>query len=66
MLFDGYNMQMSLVATRNVHRQMLDFAAHHGIRPETQTFELSDSGVEAAFEKLNAGSLRYRAVLVAA
>jgi D-arabinose 1-dehydrogenase-like Zn-dependent alcohol dehydrogenase len=66
MLFDGYTVRMSLVATRKVHGEMLEFAAHHSIKPTIETFPLSEDGVTAAFDKLNSGSLRYRAVLVAA
>lgn len=66
MLFDGYKVQMSLVATRKVHDDMLEFAAHHSVKPAVETFELSETGVEAALEKLKAGTMRYRGVLVAA
>ncbi|EHK48564.1 hypothetical protein TRIATDRAFT_94020 [Trichoderma atroviride IMI 206040] len=66
MLFNGYTMKMSLVATRKVHRDMLEFAALHSIKPTVETFELSDSGVAAALNKLKAGTMRYRGVLVAA
>lgn len=57
---------MSLVATRKVHDDMLEFAAQHSIKPTIEIFELSAAGVKAAFDKLNAGSMRYRGVLVAA
>jgi D-arabinose 1-dehydrogenase-like Zn-dependent alcohol dehydrogenase len=66
MFFDGYSVRMSLVATRKVHDEMLEFAARHSVKPTTETFELSEAGLKAAFDKLNAGTLRYRAVLVAA
>jgi D-arabinose 1-dehydrogenase-like Zn-dependent alcohol dehydrogenase len=66
MFFDGYNVKSSLVATRKVHGDMLQFAAHHSIKPIIETFQLSEAGVKAAFDKLNAGSMRYRGVLVAA
>jgi D-arabinose 1-dehydrogenase-like Zn-dependent alcohol dehydrogenase len=65
MFFDGYSVRMSLVATRKVHDDMLEFAAHHSIVPTIEKFELSSVGVEAAFEKLKAGGMRYRGVLVA-
>jgi D-arabinose 1-dehydrogenase-like Zn-dependent alcohol dehydrogenase len=65
MLFDGYNIRMSLVATRKVHGDMLEFAAYHSVKPVIETFELSETGVNAAINKLKAGTMRYRGVLVA-
>ncbi|KIW14791.1 hypothetical protein PV08_07576 [Exophiala spinifera] len=56
--------QGSLVAARQVHREMLDFAAHHNIRPIIQTFPMSLEGVNKAFDTLAAGDMRYRGVLV--
>lgn len=66
MLLQGYTVRTSLVATRKVHDDMLEFAARHSIRPIVETFELSERGVEAALDKLKAGKMRYRGVLVAA
>jgi D-arabinose 1-dehydrogenase-like Zn-dependent alcohol dehydrogenase len=66
MFFDGYQVKASLVATRKAHDDMLAFAAHNSIKPKIETFELSEAGIEAAFNKLKAGSMRYRGVLVAA
>ncbi|KAH8803400.1 chaperonin 10-like protein [Xylogone sp. PMI_703] len=63
--FDGYTIKSSLVATRKVHDDMLEFAARHSVHPQTETFELSDAGVKVALEKLAVGSMRYRGVLVA-
>jgi D-arabinose 1-dehydrogenase-like Zn-dependent alcohol dehydrogenase len=65
MFFDGYNIRSSLVASRNKHDEMLQFAATHGIKPWVETFELSEEGIADAVEKMNANKLRYRAVLVA-
>jgi D-arabinose 1-dehydrogenase-like Zn-dependent alcohol dehydrogenase len=65
MLFDGYTVRMSLVATRKVHDDMLEFAARHSVKPTLETFELSENGVEAALAKLMSGTMRYRGVLVA-
>ena len=66
MFFDGYSMKASLVASRKVHDDMLEFAARHSIHPTIETFELNETGVKAALGKLQAGSMRYRGVLVAA
>lgn len=66
MMFDGYSVKMTFVANRGVHNDMLEFAARHSIKPTVETFELSETGVTAALDKLKAGTMRYRAVLVAA
>lgn len=66
MFFDGYSVKTSLVATRKVHDDMLQFAAHHTILPKIETFELNEKGVQAALGKLRDGKMRYRGVLVAA
>jgi D-arabinose 1-dehydrogenase-like Zn-dependent alcohol dehydrogenase len=57
--------QGSVVAARNVHMQMLNFAAHHGIRPIIETFPMTVDGIEESFKKLSEGKMRYRGVLVA-
>ncbi|KZP22734.1 GroES-like protein [Athelia psychrophila] len=61
----GLRIQGCLVAARNVHNKMLEFAAFHGIRPMIETFALDKAGVEEAFARLDKGSLKYKAVLVA-
>ncbi len=42
-------------------RKMLEFAAHHGIEPVTETFAFRD--INAAMEHLSSGQARYRVVL---
>jgi uncharacterized zinc-type alcohol dehydrogenase-like protein len=42
---------------------MLNFAARHGITPQTEHFPMSR--ITEAFERLGAGKARYRIVLVA-
>ena len=64
MFFDGYNIHSNLVASRHVQDAMLTFAAKHGIKPVTETFEFSEKGFQEALGRLNAGKLRYRGVLV--
>lgn len=61
----GLCIQGSLVATRAVHREMLDFAALHGVRPVVETLPLTAEGAAAALERLEQGRVTYRAVLVA-
>lgn len=57
--------QGSIVAARNVHREMLAFAAHHQIRPIIETFPMTVEGIEESFKRLADGKMRYRGVLVA-
>ena len=65
MFFDGYNVHSSLVASRARHDEMLQFAAHHGVKPALEEFALSEEGIAQALKKLQAGKMRYRGVLVA-
>lgn len=48
-----------------MHKKMLQFAAFHDIKPLIETFPLDRAGIEEAFARLEAGKLRYRAVLIA-
>ncbi|KIW25328.1 uncharacterized protein PV07_08515 [Cladophialophora immunda] len=64
-IMSGLKVQGSLVAARQIHREMLDFAAVHGLKPIIQTFPLTESGVDEAFQTLESGKMRYRGVLVA-
>jgi D-arabinose 1-dehydrogenase-like Zn-dependent alcohol dehydrogenase len=64
LILNGIRVQGSVVATRSVHREMLDFAATHGVRPVIQTFPMTEAGIKEALERLNQGKIQYRAVLV--
>jgi D-arabinose 1-dehydrogenase-like Zn-dependent alcohol dehydrogenase len=66
MFIEGYNIKASLVASRADHDAMLRFAAHHGINPVIEKFEMSELGIKQALERLESGQVRYRGVLVAA
>ena len=57
--------QGSLVSPRQTHREMIEFAALHGIKPIIETFPLTKDGIVEALDKLRAGRMRYRGVLVA-
>ena len=61
----GLKLQGSLVAPRRIHREMLHFAAFHGIKPIIETFDMNEEGIAKAFERLEDGNMRYRGVLVA-
>jgi D-arabinose 1-dehydrogenase-like Zn-dependent alcohol dehydrogenase len=62
-LLAGLKIQGSLVAARQIHREMLEFAAVHHIRPIIERFSMNVQGVEQAFKKLEEGNMRYRAVI---
>lgn len=64
-ILQGYRIQGSLVGSRHIHREMLEFAAAQGVRPKTMTFPMTKHGIEEAFQTLKDGKMRYRGVLVA-
>lgn len=64
LILQGINVQGSLVATRSLHRQMLDFAALHKIEPIVEKFPMTEEGIKQAMDKLEGGNVYYRAVLV--
>lgn len=57
--------QGSMVAARQVQREMLEFAAHHHIQPIIEQFPMTVDGIEEAMKKLQDGMMRYRGVVVA-
>ncbi|KAI9737263.1 MAG: hypothetical protein M1818_005796 [Claussenomyces sp. TS43310] len=65
MLDAQISIQGVLVAPRHVHRDMLRFAAVHGIRPIIEEFPMSVEGIEEAMARLAEGKMRYRGVFAA-
>lgn len=63
--FAGYNVHSSLVASRQEHEDMLNFAARHHILPTIEKFPFTEAGFAEATKKIRDGSIRYRGVLVA-
>lgn len=59
------SIQGSLVAARQVHRDMLEFAAYHNIKPMIESFPMTVQGITEAFDRLRDGKMRYRGVLIA-
>lgn len=59
------SIQGSLVAPRQVHREMLEFAARHNIRPIIEQFPMTLEGINEGMAKLRSGKMRYRGVLIA-
>ena len=62
-LYYELSIQGSLVASRQIHRDMLAFAALHDIKPIIQKFPMSVEGITDCMDKLEAGKVRYRGVL---
>ena len=65
MLAGELRIQGSLVAARQVHREMLAFAAQHDIKPIVELFPMTCEGITESMKKLEDGKMRYRAVVVA-
>ncbi|KAJ5742808.1 uncharacterized protein N7511_011209 [Penicillium nucicola] len=65
LLVNGLRVQGGIVSSRQVHRDMLAFAAFHSIKPIKMTFPLTLDGVKQSLKTLEEGKMRYRGVLVA-
>ncbi|TRM64903.1 chaperonin 10-like protein [Schizophyllum amplum] len=61
----GLTVQGSAVGPRILYRNMLAFAARHGVKPVVQTFPMTEEGIKEAVKTLLEGKMRYRGVLVA-
>lgn len=55
----------SVVAGRQVHKEMLEFAAHNNVKAIIEEFPMTVQGIEESMAKLERGEMRYRGVLVA-
>ncbi|KAJ5945965.1 hypothetical protein N7454_002804 [Penicillium verhagenii] len=65
LLLSGLRVQGGIVSSRQVHRDMLEFAALHKIKPVKMSFPLTLEGVKESLKTLEDGKMRYRGVLVA-
>ncbi|KAL5093426.1 hypothetical protein Trisim1_011230 [Trichoderma cf. simile WF8] len=65
LIMGGLRIQGNMIATRQIHREMLEFAARHNIAPVVEEFPLTAAGATKALQKLLDGGMRYRGVLVA-
>ncbi|KAJ5166087.1 uncharacterized protein N7482_004868 [Penicillium canariense] len=65
LLLNGLRIQGGIVSARQVHRDMLEFAAIHNIKPVKMTFPMTLEGVKESLKTLEEGKMRYRGVLVA-
>lgn len=64
LIFKGISFQGSLVATRSVHRKMLEFAAFHKIEPIVEKYPMTEEGIKTALDRLEKGQVIFRAVLI--
>lgn len=64
LILGGITVRGVAVSARAVHRQMLEFAALHGIKPIVMEFPMTEEGIEEAMGTLRDGKMRYRGVLV--
>lgn len=64
LILQGIIVQGSIIATRAVQREMLEFASLHGIRPIIEKFPMTEEGIKTAMDRLEKGKVFYRAVLV--
>lgn len=63
-ILPGHKLIASTEASHQNHFDMLRFAARHKIEPLVETFSMTLEGATKAFDKLEAGAMRYRGVLV--
>jgi D-arabinose 1-dehydrogenase-like Zn-dependent alcohol dehydrogenase len=58
---------LSIVGSAGCYRYemqtMMDFAARHGVRPQTQIWPMTQQGVTDAMKALADGKMRYRGVV---
>ncbi|KAJ5115352.1 alcohol dehydrogenase [Penicillium alfredii] len=64
LIANGIRLQGSAVASRLAVRRMLRFVTLHGIRPIIMSWPMTIDGIQAAFQTLDEGKMRYRGVLV--
>lgn len=65
LLQQNLRVQGSIVSARQVHNEMLKFAALNDIKPVKMTFPMTLDGVNECMKVLESGKMRYRGVLVA-
>jgi D-arabinose 1-dehydrogenase-like Zn-dependent alcohol dehydrogenase len=57
LILQGITVVASLVAPRHLHRQMLDFADVHQIKPIVEKFPMTEQGIAEAMDKLDRGQV---------
>ena len=61
----GYQIIGSAGAHAQSLKDMLEFCAKHDVKPQIETFSMTQKGITDAMQKLRDGKMRYRAVVVA-
>ena len=64
LISNGIRIQGSAIASRVAVRKMLRFVSLHRIRPIIMTWPMTKDGIQAAFQILEQGKMRYRGVIV--
>ncbi|KAF1951588.1 GroES-like protein [Byssothecium circinans] len=64
LITNGYNILGTAVASRPVHRSMLQFASRHQIKPVIMEFPMTQEGITKAMNTLRDGKMKYRGVLI--
>ncbi|KAI3617784.1 hypothetical protein CBS9595_003693 [Malassezia furfur] len=62
-LFNELSITGSVVARRQVHREMLEFSARQKVEPWIEELPMTEEGLNTAFDRLEKGDVRYRFVL---
>lgn len=62
-ILPGHRIISSTEASRRNHAEMLSFAARNRVKPWVEVYPMNEEGLEQAFERLEAGQMRYRGVL---
>lgn len=64
MFFEVYHVHSSMVASRAVHDEMLEFSARNNIKPILQVYKHKGADtIKEIFDQLHENKVRYRAVL---
>lgn len=64
-LVKSINVIYSTNGRHDAYDKLLAFAALHNVRPVSERFPMTAAGINAAFKKLEDGTIRYRGVLIA-
>ncbi|WYZ36325.1 hypothetical protein EsH8_XII_000075 [Colletotrichum jinshuiense] len=63
LVMNAISIRGSLPCSPPLHKEMLEFAATHGVLPVIESFAFTEDGINKAIEKLCSGHMRYRGVI---
>lgn len=63
LVMNAISIRGSLSAPPALHREMLQFASFHKVKPLIETFTFMEQRINDAMEKLRQGKMRYRGVI---